>query len=71
MTPPERSLGTTVATLGLAVSGPITLFSGLITFATIPRGIPGAVAAIFVVSLAATVLSLALYLVGRLRDDLR
>lgn len=57
----------TVATLGLAVSGPVTLLSGLVTFATIPRGVPPAIASIFVVALAATVLSLALYLT----DDLR
>jgi hypothetical protein len=57
----------TLATLGLAVSGPVTLLSGLVTFATIPRGVPPAIAAIFVVALAATVLSLALYVT----DDLR
>lgn len=57
----------TLATLGLAVSGPVTLFSGLVTFATIPRGVPPAIAGIFLVALSATVVSVALYLT----DDIR
>ncbi len=57
----------TLATLGLAVSGPTTLLAGLITFATIPSGIPPAVAAIFVIALSATILFAALYLADHMR----
>ena len=57
----------TAATLGLAVAGPVSLLSGLVTFATIPRGVPPAIAVIFVLALATTALSAALYMT----DDIR
>jgi hypothetical protein len=64
---PRRSGVVTAATLGLAVSGPVTLLSGIITFVTIPSGIAPAVATIFVLSLGVTVLSVALYLAHDIR----
>jgi hypothetical protein len=64
----RRPLGIrTLATLGLALFGPVSLFSGLVTLATIPRGVPPAIAGIFVVALSATAVSAALYLI----DDIR
>ena len=67
MTDEPASTVRTVTTLGLAVSGPATLLSGLVTLATIPRGIPAAVVVIFAFSAAATVLFVVLYLA----DDVR
>jgi hypothetical protein len=63
----DRSTLESLATLGLAVFGPIALFSGLFTFASIPRGVPPAVATIFVISFSAAVLSAALYITQGLR----
>ncbi len=57
----------TTSTLGLAVFGPATLLSGLITFVTIPTGVPAFLAGLFVVCLLLTVLFAAAYLI----DDLR
>ncbi len=67
MSDDTRSSVRTFATLGLAVCGPATLLSGLITMATVPTGIPPAVAVIFLVSAGATVLFVLLYLA----DDAR
>lgn len=67
MTTPERSGLRTAATLGLAVFGPLTLLSGLLTFVTIPTGVPAFLAGVFVFALAGTALCLVVYLV----DDAR
>jgi hypothetical protein len=67
MTASERSGLRTAATLGLAVFGPLTLLSGLLTFVTIPTGVPAFLAGVFVFALAGTVLCLVVYLV----DDAR
>lgn len=53
-----------LATLGLAVSGPVTLLSGLVTLATIPRGVPPVVALIFGSSAIATVVFMLAYVAG-------
>lgn len=58
----------TLATLGLAFGGPVTLLSGLITLATIPRGIPPAVVVIFVFAAGVTALSALVYLAERARN---
>lgn len=52
----------TFATLGLAVCGPATLLSGLITLATVPTGVPPAIVVIFLVSAGATALFVLLYM---------
>lgn len=67
MSSPERSALRTAATLGLAVFGPLTLLSGLLTFVTIPTGVPAFLAGVFVVALSGTALCGAVYLV----DDAR
>jgi hypothetical protein len=56
-----------LATLGLAVSGPVALLSGLVTLATIPRGVPAVIALIFAVSAAATVVFMLVYVAGDAR----
>lgn len=58
----------TAATLGLALGGPAALVSGLVTLATIPRGVPSVVAAVFLISTAATVISVVLYLTSFVDD---
>lgn len=61
----------TVATFGLAIGGPVTLLSGLVTFASIPRGIPPAVAVIFIVGAAVTGLSALVYLAESAKSEKR
>ncbi len=67
MTENRPSLLTNLATIGLAVGGPATLLSGLITFVTVPTGVPGPLIAVFVLALSMTVLSAAIYLIERMK----
>ncbi len=69
MSEPGPSLVVTLATLGLAVGGPVALLSGLITFVTIPSGIAPALLIIFLFATALTTLSALVFLAQRAKND--
>lgn len=56
----SRSLA--MATLVLAVAGPLAFFSGLAVFVLIPRGVPRPILAFFGVATAVTAVALVTYL---------
>lgn len=58
----DRPLARSLATLALAVAGPIAFFSGIGVFVMIPRGIPAPIMAIFLVALTVAGLAVLVFL---------
>lgn len=56
-----------VATLGLAVSGPLTLLSGIFAFVTIPSGVNSTLVTIFVIGVGLTTMFALLYVNDHIR----
>ena len=63
-----ESLSRSLATLGLAVCGPVAFFTGLFTAALTPGGVPGPLLLVFVVSTVATALLVVVYVLAWQRE---
>lgn len=57
-----------LATVVLAVSAPVALLSGILTFVTIPVGVPSAALAIFMFALGVTLLAALAYLAAEVAE---
>ena len=62
------SLTKSVATIGLAVTGPVAFFTGLFTAARVPAGVPGVLLVVFLVATLLSVLFVAVYLLAWQRE---
>jgi hypothetical protein len=60
--------GRDAATLVLAVSGPLMLFSGIAVFVMIPRGVPTPIVAVFLGAATVTALAVLVFLAYDARD---
>jgi hypothetical protein len=57
-----------LATIGIAIAGPLTLLSGIFVFGTLWRGTPRLLLTVFLVALAATALSVVAYVAADIQE---
>ncbi|NNF69684.1 MAG: hypothetical protein HKN01_07915 [Acidimicrobiia bacterium] len=68
MTQPTASVSRSLATIGLAVSGPIAFFTGLFAAAMVPGGVPRPLLIVFLAAALASLLCGAAYVLAWQRE---